>query len=47
MSDSMDACETVNKIKQFDIRVKNLSGLFNWVFTMGWGYFMEEDGDFH
>ena len=46
-SDTMAACETINKIKQFDIRVKNLSGFFNWGFTMGWSYFMDEDSDFH
>ncbi len=45
LSDSMTSCESINKIKQFDVRVKNISGFFNWAFTMGYGYY-DKDNSF-
>ena len=33
LSDQMEACQDINKIKQLDIRMKNLSGAFNLFFT--------------
>ena len=39
----MTACQDINKIKQFSMRLKSFSGAFNWAFTMGYGYWKKND----
>ncbi len=39
MTDQMTACQTELKIKQFATRTQEISGFFNWLFTIGYGTF--------
>lgn len=42
MSDQAAACQDLDKIKQFNTRVKSLSGFFNWMFTLSWDTFYKK-----
>lgn len=38
----MESCQDLNKIKQLNIRLSTVSGLFHMMFTAGWDIFKEK-----